>query len=127
MRLFRAFALLATLATMSVALAAQGLESRTYQVTMPDGKPIQEGLEVQVDIRETAPGEFSGHVYFRREGDDWRESPGELTTYWEVMEGVYYWENARGATGVMAWDANKGQFHSTVLTGRYAGQERALH
>lgn len=116
--------LLLFLLSIPASLTAQQIEGQ-FEVTLLSGDPVRPNLEVRVDVQETGIQEFTMKVSVSIDGGPWRESPQERATMWPVVDGVYYWVNERGSTGIVAWNEDTERWESTSLTGRFAGSERA--
>lgn len=120
----RPFVLPFLLSLLPAALVAQD-PTGEHHVTQLDGSAVRDGVDIKVEVRETDPGVYTGTVSLSVGGGPWQESANETMTLWPVLDGLYYWRNARGSTGILEWNAARGQWVTTVLTGSNAGTQRA--
>ena len=99
-----------------------------FELLMDDGSPIVEGWDFTAEIGPPVPtlGVRFGRVYVNKnDGNGQQEIVGEQLFIHETRDG-YYWENARGNTGITVWNKYEGYFENTVLTGPNTGAQRRV-
>ncbi|MEO1699955.1 MAG: hypothetical protein AAFU73_21915 [Planctomycetota bacterium] len=117
------FALLAIFAAVTALLASATQDMSAaphlvgdYNISIPDGPVIG---ELYVDPVDSSVDDLTGTVVV-----DGSVLDQEELHFTPNPNGGWFWENARGSTGVIFWDGEK--FVSVVESGRFAGTTRHI-